>query len=80
MSGQVLVDTAKVSHLLQISVHLLIRKNRQQYSFLFAIRIILVPVKDLLCGRKEGDMSPLLRFVTLFLYPKVSIKPGLKVF
>ena len=40
--GQVLLYLAQVGNLFQVAVHLLIAGNRQQYSFLFAGRIICI--------------------------------------
>ena len=73
MCSQVLLYQTQVGNLFQVAVHLLIAGNRQQYSFLFAGRIICIFSQDFQRNIQQRDITHVLCFLTWLPDPQVSV-------
>ena len=71
--SQVLLYQTQVGNLFQIAVHLLVAGNRQQYSFLFAGRIICIFSQDFQRNIQQRNITHVLCFLTWLPDPQVSV-------
>ena len=73
VGSQVLLYQTQVGNLFQIAVHLLIAGNRQQYSFLFAGRIICIFSQDFQRNIQQRNITHVLCFLTWLPDPQISV-------
>ena len=71
--GQFLFDTAQVSNLFQVTVHLLIAGNGQQISFIDSVGVILILFKYLFGNTQKRDVTEVVCLFTGFHYPQVAV-------